>query len=260
MGGQFLSLGMWEKQGADTRLIEQNTPPCDVRWNNQLGWTYRVIIESETKKRRLTQIEAMDMAGRKRRRGQTKAIKDSVKKTKKSSSSGSSSDSSSDSSSSGGGQGPQEAQEPQEAQVVQESEAERKAREKKEAAEAKAAASKAAAKATALAKAHAKAQNQTRAKAEKIKPKVTATLNGLRAAVGHHLIFEIPESISAPVRQLILVFERLLAALDGVLQENAEEWPSCLDGIPFADAKKAEQLLLAMIKGLAAAKGIKLKQ
>ena len=244
-----MPLSMWEKQGADTKLIEANTMPCDIRWNNQLGWTYRVCIESEQQKRRLTQVEAMQLAGSKKRRN--------LKKQKKSSSSDSTTSSSSDSSEKTE-QEQEQGQEQGQGQEQQESVAERKAREKREQAEARAAAAKAKAKAKAAAKASAKVQKAVATKAQKIRPKVLSTLNALRATIAHHLIFDVPEAVSGPCRHLIQVFERLLSTLDGVIRDHVNEWPSCLGDIPFSDAKKAEQLLLAMIKGVAAAKGIKM--
>ena len=266
MGGQFLPLGMWEQQGADTDLIQRNTEPRDVRWNNQLGWTYRVVIESESKRRKVSQIEAVRMAESKKRRTLKKAIEGpkegdkEEKKDKKKRKKGSSSDSSSDSSSSSDDS--KEDKPEAEAEVEKEQEdaepvetpAERQARFRRERIEAR----QAAAKAKAKAKAAAKELKATQAKALKLRPKIVSALNALRAAVGHHLIFECPEPVVKPARQLITTFERLLETVELMIQQQDSSWPSCLDSIPFADARKTEQLLLAMIRGIAAARGIKL--
>ena len=255
-----MPLGYWDKQGMDADRIAKNTPKEDIKWSNQLGWTYRVQIVSDTRGRRLSQQALFSLANSKKRRGAPKALPQpaaaqprpaATEKDSSSDSSDSSGDSSNKSSSNsdgagGGRRAPEAPEEPVETP------AQKKARLTTERAQAKAAA----AKAKAAAKAAEKAAQAIKNKATKLRTRLVTALNSLRSAVSNPLILEIPPAITTPVRDFLATFERLIAVADEAVAGQHVAWPSVLDTAPFTDARKSEQLLLGILKGVAKSKGV----
>ena len=45
-GSDFLPLRVWETKGFDAKMIEDTTEPHNKKWHPNMGWTYRVPIES----------------------------------------------------------------------------------------------------------------------------------------------------------------------------------------------------------------------
>ena len=45
-GSEYLPLTVWAQRGFDTTMIEETTEPHNKKWHKNLGWTYRIPIES----------------------------------------------------------------------------------------------------------------------------------------------------------------------------------------------------------------------
>ena len=54
--GSFYPLSYWEKQGLDTERIARMSPPENVREDAVLGVCYKVVIHSDTKKRKIEHV------------------------------------------------------------------------------------------------------------------------------------------------------------------------------------------------------------
>ena len=113
------------------------------------------------------------------------------------------------------------------------------------------AAAKAAAKAKAAAsRAAAKAVAANKKKAASLKTRMANMAKALRAATATPLILEVPRAIADAALGFISEMDRGVMVADAVISGDAEEWPSVLDSVPFTDAKKTEQVLVAMLKGI----------
>ena len=253
-GGEFLPLEAWAVKGFDTERIKSNTPSKDVKWSAQLGWVYRVVIDSESHTRRKTQTEVLTLVNQKRRgtgaqgesptpHAKRKAAPAAIADRQPSSTTSSSSDDDSSSSTSSSASPARPAETPTR-QVL---------REEQERARAKAQA-KASAKAAA---AQAKGELALKTRATRLRAKLVGALNGLRAVVQHPLIPDVPANISESVRAYLHAFERMVNECDLIASGAASAWAECLNEVPWKEAKTAEKLLLSMLRSVSKAKSLK---
>ena len=258
-----MPLSYWANMGLDADRIKNSTKPEDVQWSDQLGWTYRVNIKSTKKTIKKSQREVMTIVNARKRRGtplagpQPKAIcsgqptptvsgKPTQKPPSSSSSSSSEEGEADDHESDPGAQSVSGEPTP----AIPPSKAEAAAAKKKAKADFKAAAKAAAAKAKAIAKAV--AALKTRATA--LRRRLLLALNGLRAAISHPLILDVPASMAEKVKAYMHAFERMVNSCDLVLAGAADELDEACDEIPWKEVKAAEKLLLAMLRNLAKAR------
>ena len=242
-----MPLSFWANQGLDEDRIKNNTHGDDVCWSDQMGWCYRVRVKTQYKRRKFSSTEVFTLAAGKRRR-QAAIADDSaapaapkpIKDREEDSSSSSSSSSSSDS---------DDAQ----AQPPPETPEQKKLRIAAAKAQAKADAKAAVAKA----KAAAKVASILKKRAAGLRTRVINVLKGLRTAVSSPLILDVPASIIEPTRAQIRLLEEAALTLDEVMAGALSEWPSHLDKLDLASAKRAEQLILSVTKSIARAKGFK---
>ena len=110
-------------------------------------------------------------------------------------------------------------------------------------AEAKAAAKAAAAKA----KAHAKAASALKNRAAALRRRLVTALNGLRSAISHPLILEVPASMSEKVKSYLHAFERMISNCDLVIAGAADELDEALNEVPWKEVKAAEKLLFGHV-------------
>ena len=80
------------------------------------------------------------------------------------------------------------------------------------------------------------------------------TLNGLRSAISHPLILEVPASMSEKVKSYLHAFERMISNCDLVIAGAADELDEALNDVPWKEVKAAEKLLLVMLRNLAKAR------
>ena len=252
-GGDFMPLSYWEKMGLDPKRIIDNTQPEDVEWSDQLGWTYRVIIKGQKKTVKKSQREMLSIVNARKRRSsalpigapQPKAVcvgeptQVSGKPTQKPPSSSSDGSSSSDDDASSG-----ESQQEAEEVTLPVPEVPTRAAAKAAVAKAKAQAKAAAAKA----KAQAKATEQGKKKAATLRRKLVAALNGLRNAVSHPLILEVPAKVSDKVQSFLVAFERMVNSCDLVIAGATMELDAALDQVPWKEVKAAENCCSAFLR------------
>jgi len=66
--GEFLPLAVWQSRGFDADRIKNNTAPHDCKFKPQIGWCYRVAIESDSRTVTQSQTEILKIIQSKRRR------------------------------------------------------------------------------------------------------------------------------------------------------------------------------------------------
>ena len=261
-GGQFLPLSVWGNQGFDIDMIKSTTPKEDIKWNNQLGWCYRVVIQSQEETRKKSTRECLVIANQKRRRiapsiegspkAKAKATPSAIAPLTGSSDSGTSSDDSSSSSDSE----PAAADAEEEGATVhiEETRQARLQRERNEAKESKAVA-KAKAKATATQQ---KAVEALKKKAALLRKRLVLTLNALRHCVTHPNILDVPTTLSQEVQSYIHAFQRMVNECDQITSGVTTTWPTILDEIPYKEAKSVETLLKKMLNTVAKVRSIQM--
>ena len=214
-GGDFMPLSYWANMGLDANRIKEHTKPEDVQWSDQLGWTYRVIIKGSKRTVKKSQREVMTIVNARKRRGvaiegpQPKATcvgeptHVSGKPTRKPPSSSSSDSSSPDEDSANESEPEAQGVELSTPPVSGEPTLTRAAK-----AKAKAYAKAAAKAAAAKAKAQAKAATALKNRATALRRRLLLALNGLRSAISHPLMLEVPASMSEKAKSYLRAFER----------------------------------------------------
>ena len=280
VGGEYLPLSVWETRGFDVSAIEANSLDGDKKFHSQLGWVYRVMIESKTTKRVQSKEVFLKIVQDKRRRlsrqGSNQSISGSIPiedsqvppgsmpgsstgnaaasvaaaktpaspkaKNKKKGKQSSSSNTSSKSSASYGAAADEEAAEAHKEEQA-ESFGDRKQRLKAE----KEAARKAACEARAQKRVADKQRKALKDKAKKIEKKLCAALSGMRKTIANPNILEVPACVVGPVKEFVRTFgDALQEALD-IINDINDVWDPKLDTVPFKPAQDAEKVLVAIL-------------
>ena len=231
-GGQRLPLSVWKERGWDIEAIQANATSEDIEIDPKWKWTtYRVAIKSDSHSEKIVVEDSLNFLLKARTRALKRTRSDDTQASQRPSAAGSESeaDPSQSSSSSSDRRGSKKSKKSCKGKHNSQKPDKR-------------------------AKTDAKKTSAVKAKAKAASKKIEAQIAALRKTVRHDLILDCAPSILGPVQQAMKSLSETQRLCQKSEDDGADRFSEALAALNFADIKRAEKTLRAMLQSLAKAR------